>query len=80
MIDAGGSMLVMPRSVANLLGVKYKPMDKGVIQLDDTFWKIIGVSIYLNISLHTCFSCIVFQDISILDLPKHSVISLSSDF
>lgn len=36
MIDSGPSSLVMPKGIADFLGIKYEPITRGVVQLDGT--------------------------------------------
>ena len=43
MIDSGASSSVMPKCIANLLGIKYEPMVSDVLQLDGSSIKSIGV-------------------------------------
>ena len=36
MIDLGTTSLVMPKKIADQLGLKYETLEKGVVQLDET--------------------------------------------
>ena len=59
MIDSGASSTIMPRCVANQLGLKYEPLIKHVLQLDGTSVTIVGVIKGLKMALHACLGCTV---------------------
>ena len=80
MIDSGASSSIMPKSIADQLGLKYEPMIKHVLQLDDTSVVTVGIVKDLKMALHECPGCLVIQDISIVELPPHFAIYLSRDF
>ena len=80
MIDSGASSTIMPRCVADQLGLKYDPLTKHVLQLDGTSVTIVGVIKGLKMALHACLGCTMIQDISMVELPTHFSLSLSRDF
>lgn len=80
MIDSRASTLVMPKCIADLLGIKYDPISRGALQLDGISITIVGILKNVEMALHTCLGCIVTQDISIVELPPHFFIYLSRDF
>ena len=59
MIDSRVSNLVMPKCVVDLLGIKYEPMGKGVIQLDGSSIQIVRLWKDIKLTLYECFSCVV---------------------
>lgn len=80
MIDSGASSSIIPRCIADQLGMKYEPMIKHVLQLYGTLVTILGILKGIKMSLHACPNCIVTQDISIVELLPHFTICLSRDF
>ena len=54
MIDSGATSSVMPKKVADQLGVKYQPLKKGVVQLDGSAVNTIGVIKDASLTLHAC--------------------------
>ena len=80
MINSGASNSIMPRCVADHLGMKYEPMIKHVIQLDGTLVTIVGTLKGLKMVLHACPTCTIVIDISIVELPILLDIFLSRDF
>ncbi|KAH9296018.1 hypothetical protein KI387_039606, partial [Taxus chinensis] len=43
MVDSGASSTVMPKEIAEKLGLQYEPTEKSVLQLDGTATNTIGV-------------------------------------
>ena len=80
MIDSGASSTIMPRCVAHQLGLKYDPLIKHVLQLDGTSVTTVGVIKGLKMALHACPGCTMVQDISVVNIPAHFALCLSSDF
>lgn len=80
MIDSGASSSIMPKELANKLGLNYEPVSRGVVQLDGTIVKSVGVVKYIGFTLHTCPNFVIPQNMYISDLPPHFVIFLSRDF
>lgn len=80
MIDSGARSSMMPSYVADFLGIKYEPMSKGIIQLYGSFVPILEVLRGVKMTLHACLSCIIIQDILVVELPPHFAIFLSRDF
>lgn len=54
MVDSGASSLVIPKQIVDKLGLKYQPLEKGVIQLDGTSVNALGVIKDLSLTLHAC--------------------------
>lgn len=79
MIDSGASSSVMPKGVVDRLGIKYRPIKKGVAQIDGTIVQSVGVIKNWNLALHACPGCSVLQDISVIELPAHFAICLSME-
>ena len=61
MIDYGASNFVMPKCVAELLGIKYEPMVRDVLQLDGRSVKIVRILKNVDMSLHACPGCTVIS-------------------
>ena len=80
MIDSGASSSILPRCVANKLGMKYESMIKHVLQIDGTSVIIVGIIKGLKMALHAFPGCTMTQDISIVELPPHFSIYLIRDF
>lgn len=80
MIDSGASRSIIHRCVTDLMGVKYEPMVRDVLQLDGISVKIIGVLKNVEMSLHAYPSCTVTQDISVAKVKPYFSICLSKDF
>ena len=80
MINSGASTSIMPRCVADQVGLKYEPMIKQVIQLGGLSMIMIGIIKGLRMELHASLDCTITQDISIVELPPHFSIFLSRDF
>ena len=70
-IDLGASRFVMPRCIANLLGIKYEPMVKDVLQLDGSSIMIVGILKNIETTLHVYPSHNITQDISISEVKPH---------
>ena len=43
MIDLGATSSVMPKKIADQLGLKYETLEKGVVQLDGTTIETVGI-------------------------------------
>jgi hypothetical protein len=80
MIDLGGSSSVMPRCVADALGMKYEPIVRGLLQLDGSTVKTVGVIKNVEMALHACPSCTRIQEISVVEVKPNFSIYLSRDF
>ena len=80
MVDSGATSTVMPKKIANFLGLKYEPLEKGVVQLDGSSVKTIGVVKNASLTLHSCPNFSISQDIFVIDLPAYFAICLSRDF
>ncbi|KAH9293824.1 hypothetical protein KI387_040972, partial [Taxus chinensis] len=80
MIDSGASSSVMPKQIADQLGLQYETISKGVVQLDGTAVTTVGVIRNLNLTLHACPNVVVLQDVSVIDLPPLFALCLSRDF
>ena len=80
MIDSGASSSVMPRCVADALGMEYEPIVRDVLQLDGSTVKTVGVLKNVEMALHACLGCTVIQDISVAEVKPHFAICLSRDF
>ncbi|KAH9297975.1 hypothetical protein KI387_029657, partial [Taxus chinensis] len=79
-IDSGASSYVMPKQIADQLGLQYETISKGVVQLDGTAIATVGVIINLSLTLHACLNVVVLQDVSVIDLPPLFALCLSRDF
>ena len=80
MIYSRASSFVIPRYVANLMGIKYEPMVRDVLQLDGSSSKTVGVLKQVEMALHAFLGCTLTLDISITNLKLHFVIYLLRDF
>ncbi|KAH9310893.1 hypothetical protein KI387_025928, partial [Taxus chinensis] len=80
MIDSGASSSVMPKQIADQLGLQYEITTKGVVQLDGTAVATVGVIKNLSLTLHACPNVVVLQDVSVIDLPPLFALCLSRDF
>ena len=80
MIDLGATNSVMPKKIADQLGLKYETLEKGVVQLDGTTLKTMGIIRNLDLTLHSCPSFSIPFDIYIIDLLTYFSICLSRDF
>ena len=52
MIDSSATSLVMPKKIADQLGLKYEMLEKGVVQLDGTAIEIVGIVKNLDLTLY----------------------------
>ena len=52
MIDSGATSSVMPKKIADQLGLKYKMLEKGVVQLDGIAIETVGIVKNLDLTLH----------------------------
>ena len=77
MIDSGATSSVMPKKIADQLGLKYETLEKGVVQLDGTTIEMVGIMRNLDLTLHYCPSFSTPMDIYIIDLPPYFSICLS---
>jgi hypothetical protein len=80
MLDSGASSSVMPRCVADALGMKYEPIVRDVLQLDGSTVKTIGILRNVEMALHACPGCTMIQDISTTEVKPDFSIYLSRDF
>ncbi len=80
MIKSRASSLVMPKCIAEILDITYKPMVRDVLQLDGSSIKIVGILKNVEMALHACLSRTIIQDISIAKVKPHFFIHLSRDF
>lgn len=71
MIDLGASSSVMPKQIADKLGVEYEPLEQGVVQLDGTVVKTLGIIKNLSLTLHACPGFAIPQEIYVIDLPPY---------
>lgn len=58
----------------------YEPVSRGVVQLDGTTVKSVGLVKDLSMTLHVCPNFVIPQDMYIADLPPHFSICLSRGF
>ncbi len=63
MVDSGASSSIMPKEIADKLGLKYQPLEKGVVQLDGTAVNTLGIIKGLDLTLHSSPNFVVPQDI-----------------
>ena len=80
MIDSGASSSTMPKCIANALEMKFEPIIRDVLQLDGSTIKTKEILRNVEMALHACPSCIVVQDISIVEFKPYFDIYLSRDF
>lgn len=80
MIDSGESGFVMPKQIADQLGLQYEVISKGVVKLDGKIVTTVGVIKDLSLTLHACPNVTVLQDVSVIDLPPLFALCLSRDF
>ena len=71
MIDSSASSLVMPKKIADQLGLNYETLEKGVVQLDGIAIEMVGIMRNLELTLHSCPSFFIPLDIYIIDLPPY---------
>lgn len=69
MIDSRASTTVMPKQIAEVLNIKYDPLNKGVMQLDENRVQTIGLIKNLPLTLFACPSITVSQEVVIIDIP-----------
>ncbi|WP_197054053.1 retropepsin-like aspartic protease, partial [[Clostridium] innocuum] len=80
MVDSGATSTVMPKKVADQLGLKYEPFQKKVTQLDGSSVNTIGVAKDTSLILHASPNFSILLDIYIIDLPALFSICLSREF
>lgn len=80
LIDLGASSSIMPKDLVDKLGLIYEPISRGVVQLDGTTVKSLGLVKDLGLTLHACPNFVIPQDMYIVDLPPYFSICLSRDF
>ena len=80
MVDSGATSSVMPKKIADQLGLVYRPLEKGVVQLDGSTVNTLGVVKDANLTLHACPNFSIPQDIFVIDLPPYFALCLSREF
>ena len=80
MVDSRATSSVMPKKIADQLGLRYQPIERGVVQLDGTSIGTIGLIKDASLTLHACPNFSIHQDIYVIDLPPYFAICLSRDF
>ena len=76
MVDSGATSSVMPKKLVDQLGLKYQPVEKGVVQLDGTSIHTIGLIKDVSLTLHACPNFSIQQDVYVIDLPPYFVVCL----
>lgn len=79
MRDSGASNFIMPRCIADLLGIKYESMVRDVIQLDGSYVKIVGILKNVEMALYPFPNCTITQDILVAEVDLYFSIYLSRD-
>ena len=70
---------IIPKCVVDILKVKYELIVKDVLQLDGSTVKTMVILRNIEMTIHACLSCTIFQDISIVDVKPHFSIFLPRD-
>ena len=80
LVDSGATSSVMPKRVADQLGLNYQPLEKGGLQLDVTTINTVDFIKDANLTLHACTNYPIYLDIYVIDLPPYFAMCLSRDF
>lgn len=77
MVDSGATCSMMPKQVADQVGLQYDPVEKGVVQLDGTSVHSVGLIKNACLTLHACPNFSISQDIYVINLPPYFGLCLS---
>ena len=80
MVDSGATSSIVPNKIAYQLGLKYEPLEKGVVELGGSFVNTLGIINNARLTLHVCPTFYIPQDIFVIDLPPYFSICLSREF
>lgn len=80
LIDSGAAITVMPKVVCDIMGLQYTRTTDGVLQLDGTTVKNVGVIKDIVMKLHQCPKILVVQKFMVVELPTLFSIYLSREF
>lgn len=80
MFDSGASTTVMPKVIVDALGIKYEPLRRGFMKLDEKTIQTIGVIKYLPLQLYSFSNITILQDIEIISIPPVFRLCLSRFF
>lgn len=80
MVDSGAGSTIMPKLVAEKIDHKYEPSTKGVLQLDGSSNKTIGIINDMKLAFHACPSVTISRDVMVLNLLPYFSICLFRDF
>lgn len=70
----------MPKKIAEVLNIKYDPLNRGIMQLDEKKVQTVGLIKILPLTLFACPSITVSQEVVVIDIPPIFGLCLSRDF
>lgn len=77
LIYSGASSSIMPKDLAYKLGLIYEPVSRGVVQLDGTSVKSVGLVKDLGLTLHSCPNFVIPLDMYIAKCGGKSAMYMS---
>lgn len=80
LIELGTTITIMPKKVFDIIGLVYTRCSIGVIQLEETNVKTLGVVKDVPMKLQKCPEVSVVQDIIVVDLPPMFSLCTSQEF
>jgi len=80
LIDSGASITVMPKAVCDIMGLQHTRSSSGVLQLNGTNVKTVGVIKDIVMKLHQCPEVSVVQEVMVIELPALFGLCLSREF
>lgn len=69
MIDSRASTTIMPKQITKVLNIRYDPLYKGVMQLNEEKVQMVGLIKNLPLTLFACPSVTVSQEVVVIDIP-----------
>ena len=69
MVDSGATSSVMPKKIVDRLGLRYEPLEKGVVQLDGSCVNTLGIIKNTRLTFHSCPTFSIPQDIFVIYFP-----------
>jgi len=80
LVDSGAAMTIMPKVVYDVMGLPLTRTSMGVLQLESTLVKIVGVIKDVVLKVHKCPSVIITQEIMVVELSPLFGLCLSREF
>jgi len=80
LVDSGAATIIMPKAVCDVMGLLMIRTSTGVLQLDSTPIKIVGVIKDIVLKIHNCPSVVITQEVVVVELPPLFGLCLSREF